>query len=577
MKKSIIFILVFLVSGLLVLSETQEIYWGDSVPDNWNGNWPDQYQTTPEKTNYERTSSAMDILEFINACRWNSEHVHIVNMYTSPLGHTCPVVVLANPRVTTPDEAAESGKPVIYIQGNIHPWEAEAKEALLMIMRDILFGQRSHLLDNLIIIICPNFNVDGNEILNLNHGTPHIIGRNTNAQDLNLNRDAVKVETVEVTGLYRTILNRWDPVLIYDGHAMGRVQHGYAMGYATCTVPAAHPAPRNYVFEQLFPEVRKSVRENFGLEMFTHCGFDQEWPPTEWSHLEGWWSNEAKFVANAYGLRNRMSILAESPGHESFERKIYAHYAFIMEILEYSADHGQTMQDICRHTDQEVVEKVKAEAESRQLKNFLAGEYESYGKVDVLAYRERNIPEYVPGSSVRGKIAPHMLEPPQLVEGLEFLCKPVGTEEAAVPRGYLIPADMGFLAEKLRTHNVKVEVLENPVKVMGEEFIIEKMGKLPPSRRIGPMVKLEGEFRNVQEKTFPAGTFHVDMAQPLANLAFYLLEPQAADGFVGWGVFDDFLKAVKAGQGNVAYPVCKYFKILTKQGRTMNSQNRDAP
>lgn len=558
MKRAIICILVFFVSVSLISSGTQKIYWGDSVPDNWNGDWPDKYLTTPEKTNYERTSSAIDILEFINACRWNSEYMHVISMYTSPLGRNCPVVVLANPRVTRPEDALKSGKPVIYVQGNIHPWEAEAKESLLMIMREILFGERTHLLNDLIIMICPNFNVDGNEILNLNQGTPHIIGRNTNAEGLNLNRDAVKVETPEVEGLYRSILNRWDPVLFYDGHAMGRVQHGYAMGYATCTVPAAHPAPRNYVFDQLFPEVRKSVRENFGLEMFTHCGFDRGWPPTEWSHIGGWWSTEAKFVVNAYGLRNRMSILAESPGHESFERKIYAHYAFIMEILEYAADHGKEMQDICRRADQEVVDEVKAEAESGQLKNFLAGKYESYGKVDVLAYKEPNFKDYVPGTSVRAKIAPHMLEAPQLVKGLEFLAKPVGTDEAPMPRGYLIPADMEFLAEKLRTHNVKVAVLEEPITVTGEEFIIEEVGTLPPSRMMGPMVKLEGEFKKSPGKTFPAGSFHVDMAQPLANLAFYLLEPQSADGFVGWGVLDDYFKSVSTGD---AYPAFKYYKI----------------
>lgn len=565
MKRSSVFILMLLACGLFVSAAAQKIYWGDSVPEGWNGTWPEKYLTIPEKTNYERTTSSNQILEFINACRWNSEHMHVINMFTSPMSRNCPVVVLANPRVTTPEEAAKSGKPVIYLQGNIHPWEAEAKEALLMIMREILFGRMTHLLDDLIIIICPNFNVDGNDSLNLNHGTPHIIGRNTNSRNLNLNRDAVKVETAEVMGLYRSIFNRWDPVLVYDGHAMGRVQHGYAMGYATCTVPAAHPGPPRYVFEKLFPAVRESVRENFGLEMFTHCGFDEGWPPKIWSHLEGWWSNEAKFVVNAYGLRNRMSILAESPGHESFERKIYAHFAFIAEILEFAAVHGREMQDICDRADLEVVETVKAEAESGRLKNYLAGKYESYGKVDVLAYRERNVREYVPGTSVRAKIPSHMLEPPEVVKGLEFLAKPAGTREAVVPRGYLIPADMGFLVEKLRTHNVKVDVLKEPVTVMGEEFVIQEMTKLPPTRESGPMVKLQGEFRKLPAEKFPAGTFRVDMAQPLANLAFYLLEPEAADGFVGWGVLDDFLKSAGAGKGSgVAYPVYKYFKIITE-------------
>jgi len=52
------------------------------------------------------------------------------------------------------------------------------------------------------------------------------------------------------------------------------------------------------------------------------------------------------------------------------------------------------------------------------------------------------------------------------------------------------------------------------------------------------------------------------MAQPSANVAFYCLEPQAADGFVGWGVLDSYLKSIGAVKLSVVYPVFKYFKIL---------------
>jgi hypothetical protein len=538
----------------------QKIYWGDSVPPGWNGKWQAKYLTVPEKTNFARTASSTDVLEFIDSLRWSSDKMFIINMFTTTLRRTCPAVVLANPRVTSPDEAAKSGKTVVYLQGNIHAYEPEAKEALMMLMRDILFGKRKGLLDNLIIIVCPNFNVDGADTLSLSEGTPHILGSGVNAQNINLNRDAIRVETAEIAGLYRTVFNRWDPTLVYDGHLMGRVQHGYAIGYATCTVPASHPGPRNYVFDRLFPAVREATRKNFGLEVFTHCETDGKWPPTVWSHEAAMWTNEAKFVANAYGLRNRMTILAETPGHESFERRIYAHYALITGVLEYANTHGKEMQEICRAADRDVVEAVKAKAESGELRNFVAGKYESYGKVDILAYKERNVSTLVPGTSVRARIAPHMLRAPELVRGVEFLCKPVGTVEARVPRGYLIPAELDFVAEKLRAQNVKVEVLAKPVNVTGEEFVIDKVGQ---GRSGGySMIKLDGGFAPSPVREFPAGTFRVDMAQPLANLAFYCLEPQAADGFVGWGVFDAYFKSSGADKRSVVYPVYKYFKIL---------------
>jgi hypothetical protein len=538
----------------------QKIYWGDSVPQGWNGKWPAKYLTVPEKTNFARTASSTDVLEFIDALRWSSDKMYVFNMFTTTLRRTCPAVVLANPRVTSPDAAIKSGKTVVYLQGNIHAYEPEAKEALMMLMRDILLGKRKSLLDNLIIIVCPNFNVDGTDTLSLSEGTPHILGSAVNAQNINLNRDAIRVETAEVAGLYRTVFNRWDPTLIYDGHLMGRVQHGYAIGYATCTVPASHPGPRNYVFDKLFPAVREATRNNFGLEVFTHCETDDKWPPTVWSHEEAMWTNEAKFVANAYGLRNRMTILAETPGHESFERRIYAHYSLIAGVLEYASAHGREMQEVCRAADRDVVEAVKAKAETGELRNFVAGKYESYGKVDILVYKERNVSTLVPGTSVRAKIAPHMLRAPELVRGVEFLCKPVGTAEARVPRGYLIPAELDFIAEKLRAQNVKVEVLAKPVKASGEEFVIDKVGQ---GRSGGyNMIKLDGGFAPSPAREFPAGTFRVDMAQPMANLAFYCLEPQAADGFVGWGMFDAYLKSLVVDKRSVVYPIYKYFKIL---------------
>jgi hypothetical protein len=538
----------------------QKIYWGDAVPAGWNGKWPAKFLTVAEKTAYARTASSTEVLEFLDALRWSSDKMTIINMFTTSLGRTGAAAVLASPRRAAPGEAAKSGKTVVYLQGNIHPYEPEAKEALMMLMRDILFGRRRGLLDKLIVIVCPNLNVDGTDTLSLNEGTPHLLGSGVNAQGINLNRDAVRVETAEVAGLYRTVFNRWDPVLVYDGHLMGRVQHGYAIGYATCTVPAAHPGPREYVFDKLFPAVREATRKTFGLEVFTHGEGDGAWPPKAWSHERAMWTTEAKFIVNAYGLRNRMAILAETPGHESFERRIYAHYALIAGILDYAAAHGREMTEVCRAADREVVEAVKAQAESGELRNFVAGTYGSYGKVDILMYRERNISTLVPGTSVRARIAPHMLRAPELVRGVEFLCKPVGTVEARVPRGYLIPAELGFVADKLRAHGVKVETLARPLRAAGEEFVVDKIGR---SRSAGySMVRLEGEFAPSAAKEFPAGTFRIDMAQPLANVAFYVLEPRAADGFVGWGVFDDYFRAAGAGERSVVYPIYKYFKVL---------------
>ena len=143
---------------------------------------------------------------------------------------------------------------------------------------------------------------------------------------------------------------------------------------------------------------------------------------------------------------------------------------------------------------------------------------------------------------------------------MELVTKPVGAKEAMVPRGYLIPADMDFIVEKLRIHNIRVNVLDIPLTVSGEEFIIDKL--VPISKGGYNMTMLEGGFFKSERKEFPAGTFQIDMAQPLANMAFYCLEPQVGDGFVGWNLLNEYLKSLGAQKHSVVYPIYKYLKII---------------
>jgi hypothetical protein len=536
---------------------TGDMYWGEEVPAGWNGSWPDELLTVPERTDFTRTMGVRDVHEFIDALKWRSENMHVLNVFRSPLGRFSSAVVLSNPRVTNPQQAAASGKPVVFLHGNIHPPESEGAEALKMVMREILLGDRQDLLDNQIIIIMPVLNVDGTESVSTRDSAPYVAGTRTNSAGLDLNRDAIKLESSEVRGLYENIFNRWDPVLYYDAHRMGRGNYAYAIAYVNSTVPAAHPGPRGYVRDEIFPAVNERMRSEWGLEPFTQALWEgNQWPPTTWHHDAAIWTVEAKFLVNAYGLRNRMSILTETPSAAGFERQIYAQYAYILSLLDYTNEHGQEMLQVVRDADEETVRNVQAHAESGELRNYLDGEYRSRGEIDLLAYRDGfpTVPtDYVPGTSVRERVRPS--GPPEVVSGVQDITLPVGTREARVPRGYLIPAEMGFLVENLRIQNVEVTRLEEPIVAEGEQFTIDRMSH--DFRGGYNMTELDGTFApSVRE--FPAGSWFVDMAQPLANLAFYYLEPQSRDGYVGWRVLDDTLLELGVNERPTVYPIFKF-------------------
>ncbi len=549
-------------AGILAAQQTK-IYWGDEVPSGWAGKWSPDLLTVPERTDFTRTMSTLQLHEWIAALKLKTENLHVIQMFTSPLRKVAPAMVLSNPRVTSPQQARSSGKPVVFLMGNIHPPEAEAAEALLMVARDLAAGKHKAILDNLTVMIAPVFNVDGTDTFVTQNGglgseTPHILGVRENSEGLDLNREGVKLVSVEANGLYRT-LNQWDPILFLDGHLMSRVSHGYANTYGTTTVPAAAPGPRTYMEETLFPAVRDAVRSNFGLEVFTHSlATPNTWPPRAWSHDRAAWTVEAKFVVNDFGLRNRFAIITETPGQPTFERRIYAQYAYFIALLQYTSAHAAEMQAVVKKADDDTVAAVLAGAEAGTLTNFLDGEYQSAGKIELLAYRT-NEAQYKPGTSLMSTKPGTASGPPEVVPDVDDLTKPVGTRSATVPRYYLLPPDLADIADKLRAHNIRVTTLDKAVRMEGEQFTIDRMY---PTRRSGyDMTTLDGTFSPLITKEFPAGSFQVDMAQPMANAAFYYLEPQARDGFVGWGVMDDVLKALGAGERSAVYPVFKGRRI----------------
>ena len=65
------------------------------------------------------------------------------------------------------------------------------------------------------------------------------------------------------------------------------------------------------------------------------------------------------------------------------------------------------------------------------------------------------------------------------------------------------------------------------------------------------MRKVEGKWQAAADVTVPKGAWEVAMTQPLARLAFYLIEPASDDGLVDWNFLDDQLKDAKV------YPILR--------------------
>jgi hypothetical protein len=127
------------------------------------------------------------------------------------------------------------------------------------------------------------------------------------------------------------------------------------------------------------------------------------------------------------------------------------------------------------------------------------------------------------------------------------------------PFAYLITVNAKNVVDLLKLQGIKIEQLAEASKIDVEKFEINEL--------IGASRLNQGHYteavtgKYIKEfDDFPAGTLVVRTAQPLANLAAYLLEPQSNDGLLVWNFFDRYL-VPQWGTGYYPYPV---FKIIDR-------------
>jgi len=113
-------------------------------------------------------------------------------------------------------------------------------------------------------------------------------------------------------------------------------------------------------------------------------------------------------------------------------------------------------------------------------------------------------------------------------------------ERADVPFAYVVDPEATKAIDNLILHGVVVEWLNRETKLDVDRFVISEAKHAEDEFQQHHELTLSGKWKGSDE-TLPAGTFIVRMNQPLARLAFYLLDPRSDDGLFNWNFFDGLL------------------------------------
>jgi hypothetical protein len=494
--------------------------------------------TRAERTSYLETSRYADVVSFLDSLRVLGVPYAFGSIGKSHEGRDIPYVIASRPLVRTPQEARASGRPIVYVQANIHAGEVEGKEALLALLRDLAQANAPGVLDSIVLIAVPIYNADGNERVGpqerqrSEQNGPELVGQRPNAQGLDLNRDYVKAEAPE-TRASLAMFNAWDPDVFVDLHTTDGSFHGYALTYSPSLNPAAPLGPYT---RRLLAELRTRVRDRDGVETFDYGNFDDPGGEVTTDTVHASWStydHRPRFGTNYYGLRGRIGILSEAYSHDPFERRVRATYAFVRELLSMVAERGRVLRAMKRgsDTDAHVESYVAIRAALPATAAPAPVTYEVLARTGDSSLSQPGVPR---GLRRTGELR---------TRSIPVFDRFVATLSVKLPDGYLVGARDTALLGRLALHGVTVTELpglgpERDRPFPGaEEFVVDSIARSPREFQRHHEVRLVGHWAPAAALTRRDWRLaHTD--NHVGILATYLLDPQSDDSFVTWNVLD---------------------------------------
>jgi hypothetical protein len=514
---------------------------------------PPDRRTRAERSRFEETSRYDDVRAVLDAVAAASPTlVRLTTFGRSEEGRDLPLAVLGNPAPDSAESARRSNRPRVLVLGGIHGGEVEGKEAALIIARRLAGGDLRRVLDRVTVLVAPVYNADGGERVSVENRSEQYgpiggVGRRENAKGADLNRDFIKVETAEGRAL-ANLLTSWDPHVVIDLHTTNGSYHGYHLTYAPSL--AVNADPRLVTLSRSLLAGARRVLADRGWRTYSYGNFVTDGALDKERHrpeagAPAWRTFDARprFVSNGVGLRNRIGILSEAYSYLSFDRRVRVTETFVETLLALIARRSTSIVSTLSQIDRDTTDAGRA------------------GTLGLLGTRGRLVPldGAVPILVGDVETRPHPTTGKPMTVMKESVATAVLMQDYAsfapvdtvpAPLAYLIPAGPAgeTAAALLGRHGVAYERLAQPASLEVERVVPAAVtyGERPVQGHRD--VRLGTVTRERKPFTFPAGSIKVPMAQPLARLAFHLLEPTSDDGLVVWD-----LVPVKAGEALPIY------------------------
>ena len=516
-------------------------------------------KTPAELTNFAQYSQHEEITRFLSELDHMSGEltVQIIGQTKETRGYEAKdlyLCIITEEGFDSPHKINRE-KPTVLIVASQHGNEQSAKEAALQLIRDLSGGELKPILKKINVLIIPQANPYGNQL-----------DQRQNEQDLDLNRDHVKLEAPEVKAIHR-VFPLWMPEVTMDVHEKGDDYYRVSIG---CVSNAnIHQNLQDFSRNTILAEVEKGLDERkiafFEYLITQRMGVDSSagvrYRPEDQGReetMKRFSTTDLNDGRNSLGIYESLSFIQEGSSRhdiETLEERTRWQYFGIRFFMESIARHADEVKSMVHDLRAQMLEKARTftkddvvhlrmeyardvQQSSLTVKKFERTETPIRGilKVDKKAGETLSMQDLSPYPyPSRHKVVKEIVQ--------NWFPKVIPTVSVPRPLGYVIPADHVDVLETILDHGIKVDTFTKDINMDVEAYQVKEV--IPSEYDYLPPENIEVEKRDIQA-IIKRGDFYITCAQAGANLIPCLLEPQSQYGLIRYWKF----KLVPA-EGNI--------------------------
>jgi len=512
--------------------------------------WAETVKTPAEETNYTQYSQYEKITEFLSRVSHLSEEMKVqiigqtreTEKYPSKDLYLC---IISEEGADSPHKLNRK-KPTLLLIAAQHGGEQSAKEAALWLIKDLATGKLESLVKKVNFLIIPQTNPYGNWF-----------DQRRNEQDLDLNRDHVKLEAPEVETIHH-VFRAWMPEVTMDVHEKG--DNFYRVSIGCVSNANIHQSLQKFSRSKILAEVWKKLEKKrithqeylitqpMGIDSSAGVQYRQEDLKGR-DEMKRFSTTDLNDGRNSLGIYETLSFIQEGASRHDLEtlkeRTNYQYYG-IRYFAESIAGHGEEIISLVNDLRRKLLVKAKVFSEDDLV--HLRMQYARDEKEPELIIKKFERSE----APIRGvlkvdKKAGDLITRDDMARYRSPSEQKVVKEAVSnwfpnveptlsVPRplGYIIPARHLDVVETLLGHDIKVEMFSKDIHLEIESYRTKEI--VPAGDDYLPPKKIEVEKKKLQT-IIKRGDFYVSCAQWGANLVPCLLEPQSQYGFIRYRKF----------------------------------------